>query len=238
MAYERNRVIERAGAGAGVDIDQGLRAYMLKIYNYMGVALALTGAVAMAVSSSPSLMQTIYGSGLQWVVMLAPLAFVLVLSFGINKMSARTAQLVFWAYAGTMGLSLSWIFMIYTGESIARVFFISAGVFGAMSLYGYTTKKDLSGIGSFLIMGVFGLVIAMVVNMFLQSSALQFAVSVIGVLIFVGLTAYDTQKLKLMYQANDGRETAEKKAIFGALTLYLDFINMFMFMLHLFGNRN
>ena len=237
MAYERERVIERVGARDEVGIDQGLRAYMLKIYNYMALALGLTGAVAFATANSETMTQAIYGSGLQWIVMLAPLAFILVLSFGINRLSVGATQAIFWAFAAAMGLSLSSIFLVYTSESIARVFFITAAAFGGLSLYGYTTKKDLSGIGSFLIMGVIGLIIAMVVNWFLQSSALQFAISVIGVLVFAGLTAYDTQKLKLMYQEADGRQVAEKKAIHGALTLYLDFINMFVFLLHLFGNR-
>ena len=238
MAFERDQTIVRRGAATEAAVDEGLRAYFLKIYNYMGLALGLTGAVALAVASSPTLIQTIYGSGLQWVVMLAPLAFILVLRFGINRMRAATAQLVFWAFAAAMGLSLSWIFLAYTGSSIARTFFVTASLFGAMSLYGYTTKRSIQGWGSFLFMGVIGLIIAMVVNMFLASTALDFAISMIGVLIFTALTAYDTQKLKLMYVASDTGEVAQKKAIFGALTLYLDFINLFLFMLRFFGNRN
>ncbi|MDP6351480.1 MAG: Bax inhibitor-1/YccA family protein [Alphaproteobacteria bacterium] len=237
MANERPHVIGRARAGTGVEIDEGLRAYMLKIYNYMGLALGVTGAVAFAVASSPAMMQAIHGTALAWVVMLAPLAFILVLSFGINKLKVGTAQLLFWLFAGAMGLSLSWIFAVYTGTSIARVFFITAGVFGAMSLYGYTTKRSLSGLGSFLFMGLIGLIIASVVNMFLASSAMQFIISVIGVLIFTGLTAYDTQKLKHMYYEADGAAVAEKKAIFGALTLYLDFVLLFQYLLMLLGNR-
>lgn len=237
MAFERDQVIIRRARAADIPVDEGLRAYMLKIYNYMGLALGVTGAVALFVSSSETMIQAIYGTPLQWVVMLAPLAFILVLSFGINRLSTGAAQLVFWAFAAVMGMSISWIFLAYTGTSIARTFFISASVFGAMSLYGYTTKRSLAGWGSFLFMGVIGLIIAMVVNMFMASTAMQFAISVIGVLIFTALTAYDTQKLKLMYVEGDGTATTEKKAIMGALTLYLDFINLFLFMLHLFGRR-
>ena len=238
MASERDQVIIRRARAADIPVDEGLRAYMLKIYNYMGLALGVTGAVALFVASSETMIQTIYGTPLQWVVMLAPLAFVMVLSFGINRLSTGAAQVLFWAFAAVMGMSISWIFLAYTGTSIARTFFISASVFGAMSLYGYTTKRSLAGWGSFLFMGVIGLIIAMVVNMFMASTAMQFAISVIGVLIFTALTAYDTQKLKLMYVQGDGTATAEKKAIMGALTLYLDFINLFMFMLRLFGNRH
>ena len=237
MASERDQVIIRRARAADIPVDEGLRAYMLKIYNYMGLALGVTGAVALFVASSETMIQTIYGTPLQWVVMLAPLAFVMVLSFGINRLSTGAAQVLFWAFAAVMGMSISWIFLAYTGTSIARTFFISASVFGAMSLYGYTTKRSLAGWGSFLFMGVIGLIIAMVVNMFMASTAMQFAISVIGVLIFTALTAYDTQKLKLMYVQGDGTATAEKKAIMGALTLYLDFINLFMFLLMLFGNR-
>lgn len=237
MAFERDQVIIRRNRAADIPVDEGLRAYMLKIYNYMGLALGVTGAVALFVASSETMIQTIYGTPLQWVVMLAPFAFIMVLSFGINRLSTGAAQLVFWAFAAVMGMSISWIFLAYTGTSVARTFFISASVFGAMSLYGYTTKRSLAGWGSFLFMGVIGLIIAMVVNMFMASTAMQFAISVIGVLIFTALTAYDTQKLKLMYVQGDGTATTEKKAIMGALTLYLDFINLFMFLLMLFGNR-
>ena len=227
----------RAGVEAR-EIDQGLRAYMLRVYNYMASALALSGIVAIFAASSETVMAAIFGSPLQWVVMLAPIGLVLFLSARINKMSASAAQTTFWVFAALMGLSLSSIFMIYTPVSITRVFFITAGTFGGMSLYGYTTKRDLTGIGSFLMMGLFGILIAMVVNIFLQSSALQFAISVIGVLVFVGLTAYDTQKIRRMYLESDGSETMSKKAIMGALTLYLDFINLFIMLLHLFGNRD
>ncbi len=226
----------RAGVEA-TEIDQGLRTYMLHVYNYMGSALALSGIVAIFAASSETLMAAIFGSPLQWVVMLAPLGLVFFLSARINKMSASAAQTTFWVFAGLMGLSLSVVFLIYTPVSITRVFFITAGTFGAMSLYGYTTKRDLTGVGSFMMMGLIGVIIASVVNMFLQSSALQFGISVIGVLVFVGLTAYDTQKIRQMYLETDGSETMSKKAIMGALTLYLDFINLFMMLLHLFGNR-
>ena len=218
-------------------IDAGLRKYMLQVYNYMASGVLLTGIVAGAVASSPAAIEMIFGSGLSLVVMLATFAFILALSFGINKMSAGTAQAVFWAFAAVMGLSLSSIFLAYTGESVARVFFITAGAFAGLSLYGYTTKKDLSGFGSFLIMGLIGIVIASLVNIFLQSSAMQWMISVVGVLVFAGLTAYDTQRIKLMYSELDDSEVYGKKAIMGALSLYLDFINMFLMLLHLFGNR-
>ncbi len=218
-------------------IDQGLRKYMLGVYNYMTAGVAITGLMAYVISTQPALMQTLFGTGLSWVVMLAPLAFILVLSFGINKMSASTAQLTFWAFAAVMGVSLSTIFVAYTGTSIARVFFITSGAFAALSIYGYSTKRDLTGFGSFLIMGLFGIILASIVNLFLESSALQFMVSVLGVLIFAGLTAYDTQRIKSMYYEGDGHETMTKKSVMGALSLYLDFINMFLMLLHLFGNR-
>jgi FtsH-binding integral membrane protein len=226
----------RAEAEAA-QIDVGLRQHMLQVYNYMASGVALTGIVAYAASHTPALMQAIFGTPLQWVVMLAPLAFVMVLSFGINRLSLFTSQLLFWLFAGVMGLSLSSIFLIYTGESIARVFFITAASFSALSLYGYTTKRDLGPMRSFLVMGLIGIIIASVVNMFMQSSAMQFVISVIGVLVFAGLTAYDTQRIKLMYMESDSHETTGKKAIMGALTLYLDFINLMIMLLHLFGNR-
>ncbi|MBU1176086.1 MAG: Bax inhibitor-1/YccA family protein [Alphaproteobacteria bacterium] len=238
--YERETLRARTGSAAA--IDEGLRSYMLRIYNYMGAGLVITGAVAWFTSqwamSSEANAELLYASPLAWVIMLSPLAFVLVLSFGINKLSAGTAQLLFWAFAAVMGLSLSSIFLVYTGASIAKVFFISAATFGAMSVYGYTTKRDLTGIGNFLIMGLIGLIIAWLVNMFLQSSGLDFAISAIGVLIFVGLTAYDTQKIKESYSAGFGSEVLAKGAIMGALSLYLDFINLFLMLLRLFGNRN
>ncbi len=230
------RVMTRAEAEAA-EIDVGLRSYMLRVYNYMASGLALTGIVAYVVANTPALMQAIYGTPLMWLVMLSPLAFVLFLGFRIHRIRASTAQLVFWLFSGVMGLSLASIFIVYTQTSIARVFFITAGTFAAMSLYGYTTKKDLSGWGSFLFMGLIGIIIAMVVNIFLASPALYFAISVIGVLVFTGLTAYDPQRIKEMYLASDTAEISSKKAIMGALRLYLDFINLFIMLLALLGQR-
>jgi FtsH-binding integral membrane protein len=220
-----------------VGIDVGLRAYMLQVYNYMASGLALTGIVAYMTASSDVMVNAIFGSPLKWVVMLAPLGLVFFLSARLEHMKASTAQVVFWVFSVLMGLSMASIFLAYTGTSIARVFFITAGTFAAMSLYGYTTKKDLSGWGSFLIMGLIGIIIASIVNIFMQSSAMAFVISVIGVLVFVGLTAYDTQKIKAMYRASDDSETYTKKAINGAMNLYLDFINLFIMLLHLFGDR-
>ncbi|URK86801.1 Bax inhibitor-1/YccA family protein [Rhizobium sp. RCAM05350] len=233
-----------AGAQAGAVIDEGLRTYMLKVYNLMALGLAITGIAAYAAfqfafadGQLTAFGQAIYVSPLKWVVMLAPLALVFYMSFRINSMSVSAAQTTFWVYAGLMGLSLSSIFLIYTGQSITQTFFVTAASFGALSLYGYTTKRSLSGMGSFLMMGLFGLIIASIVNIFLASSALDFAISAIGVLIFAGLTAYDTQKIKEMYFEADGADVAGRKAIMGALTLYLDFINLFLFMLRFLGNR-
>ncbi len=224
-------------AARAAEIDVGLRQYMLQVYNYMASGLALTGIVAYAVSTSETAMQVIFGTGLFWIAVLAPLGLVFFLSARINHIQASTAQALFWVYAALMGLSLASIFIMYTGTSIARVFFITAGTFAGMSLYGYTTKRDLTKWGSFLFMGLIGIIIASVVNMFLASSALYFVISVIGVLVFVGLTAYDTQAIKSIYSAADDSETHGKKAIMGALKLYLDFINLFMMLLHLFGGR-
>ncbi|WP_075291697.1 Bax inhibitor-1/YccA family protein [Pararhizobium arenae] len=233
-----------AGAQAGAVIDEGLRSYMLRVHNLMALGLAITGIAAYAAftfafadGQLTAFGQAIYVSPLKWVVMLAPLALVFFLSFRINSMSVSAAQTTFWVYAGLMGLSLSSIFMIYTGQSIVQTFFVTAASFGALSLFGYTTKRDLSGMGSFLIMGLFGLIIASIVNIFLASSALDFAISAIGVLIFAGLTAFDTQKIKEMYFEADGADVAGRKAIMGALTLYLDFINLFLFLLRFLGNR-
>ena len=225
-----------ARAQVGVErIDEGLRSYLLQVYNYMGLGLAITGVVAFLVASTPALYQPIFGTPLKWVVMLAPLGFVFFLGAKIQTMSVSAAQLTFWAFAAVMGLSMASIFLVFTGESIARVFFITAAMFGAMSLYGYTTKRDLSGWGSFLFMGLIGIIIAMVVNIFLASPALHFAISVIGVLVFTGLTAYDTQRIKEMYYELDGADVVTRKAIMGALSLYLNFINMFVMLLQLFG---
>ena len=217
------------------EIDVGLRRHMLQVYNYMASGVLLTGIVALLVASSPAAMQAIFGTPLKWVVMLSPLAFVLVLSFGIHRLSATATQALFWLFAAVMGLSMATIFVVFTGESVARVFFITAGTFAAMSLYGYTTKADLSKFGSFLLMGLIGIVLAGLVNIFLQSSALQFAISAIGVLVFVGLTAYDTQRIKEMYLESLGDEVLSKQAVMGALSLYLDFINLFTMLLQLIG---
>ena len=227
----------RPAVGAAVDIDVGLRDYMLRIYNYMASGLALTGIVAYAFAQYLYTHPALAHSPVMFVLMLAPLGLVMWLSYGINRMQASTAQAIFWVYAGVMGLSLASVFLVFTGESIARVFFITAGTFASMSLYGYTTQRDLSQWGSFLFMGLIGIIIASLVNIFLASSALTFAISVIGVLVFVGLTAYDTQQIKEMYFENDDAQTAGKKAVMGALRLYLDFINLFMMLLQLFGTR-
>ena len=229
------RYMTRAQAEAA-QIDVGLRQYMLQVYNYMASGLALTGIVAY-LGASTGFYASIAQTPLIWVVMLAPLGAVFFLSFRIQQMSFFTAQAAFWVFSVLMGLSLSYIFLRYTGASIARVFFISAGTFAAMSLYGYTTKADLSRFGSFLMMGLIGVILASIVNIFLGSTALQFAISVIGVLVFVGLTAYDTQRIKEVYLETDDRETMGKKALMGALTLYLDVINLFVLMLQLFGGR-
>jgi FtsH-binding integral membrane protein len=231
----QDRFVTRTSAQEAIDV--GLRAHMLRVYNYMASGLALTGIVAYIVANTPAISSVIFGTPLMWVAMLAPLAFVLVLSFGIEKMSFGTAQLVYWVYAAVMGLSLASIFIVFTGASVARVFFITAGTFAAMSIYGYTTKSDLSRFGSFLMMGLIGLILASVVNIFVASSALQFAISVIGVLVFVGLTAYDTQKIKEIYLESDSSEIAGKKALMGALSLYLDFINLFVMLMQLVGVR-
>jgi FtsH-binding integral membrane protein len=228
--------VPRAGGEVAGRYDEGLRKYMLSIYNYMASAVLLTGIVAL-VSANTGITLALAGSPLIWVVMLAPLGFVMAMSFGLNRMSQSTLNLLFWAYAVVMGLSLSTIFLVYTGESIATTFFATAGAFAGLSLYGYTTKKNLSGLGSFLVMGVIGLIIASLVNLFLQSSAFAFVISGLGVLIFAGLTAYDTQRLKMQYDQLRGTEFMGKAVIMGALSLYLDFINMFMFLLQFLGNR-
>lgn len=218
--------------------DPALQAYMAKVYNFMAIALTISGAVAFLVASSPALMQLFFGTPLAWVVMLAPLGFVIFFSARLNKISAAKAKTYLWTYSVLMGLSLSTILIIYTGTSVARIFFITASVFGATSLYGYTTKKDLTSMGSFLMMGLIGLIIASVVNIFLKSSAMQFALSVLGTFIFIGLTAYDTQRIKrTYYQFSGNAEMLGKAAVMGALNLYLDFINLFIMLLQLFGDR-
>ncbi|MDP8995892.1 MAG: Bax inhibitor-1/YccA family protein [Pseudomonadota bacterium] len=234
----------QAGARS-VGIDQGLRAYMQKVYSYMAGGLALTGAAAvatfnMAVTSDGTLTafgNTIFHGPMMWVLILASLGIVMFLSFGIQRMNVATAQLSFWAYAAIMGMSFSSLGLVYTHGSIARVFFITAATFASTSLYGYTTKRDMTGFGSFLFMGLIGIIIASVVNIFLQSTAMNFALSVIGVLLFTGLTAWDTQQIKTMYYSTSGEAALGKSAIIGALRLYLDFINLFMSLLRLFGDR-
>ena len=221
--------------------DAGLRSYMLSVYNYMASGVLLTGVVALLFANSPY-MALLFGptgrpSGLGWVVMLAPLGLVMWLSFGINRISETTAKAIFWAYAVLMGLSLSTVLLVYTGASVAQTFFASAAAFGGLSLYGYTTKRDLSGLGSFLIMGVVGIMVAMLINMFLRSTGLELVISILGVLLFAGLTAYDTQQIKSMYFAVRGTAFAGKSVVMGALKLYLDFINMFMFLLRFMGDR-
>ena len=238
-----NRFMSSSQAQA-TQIDLGLRSYMLGVYNHMTTALALTGLLALGLNflsvsngQLTSIGHLFFVSPLKWVVILAPLGMVFYISAKLQSISAERARNLFYIYSGLMGLSLSSLLLMYTGESVVRVFFITAASFAALSIYGYTTKKSLSGLGSFLIMGVFGLIIAQIVNIFIGSSGLDMMISVIGVLIFAGLTAYDTQKIKNMYLAGDDSQTAGKKSIIGALTLYLDFILMFQFLLSLLGNR-
>ncbi len=233
--------IRGTGTGVrGLQIDEGLRAHMNKVYGLMSAAMVVTGIVAYAVGSNPALLQAIFGSPLRWVVMFAPLVVVFAFSATLHRLSLSTAQMVFFVYAALMGLSISFIFAAYTGISIAQTFLVTAIAFAGLSLYGYTTKRDLSAFGSFLMMGLIGLIVASLVNLFLASSAVAFAISVIGVLLFAGLTAYDTQNIKAMYlqMANSGdQEWLGKSAIMGALQLYLDFLNMFMFLLQFMGNQ-
>ena len=237
MAFGSDRKYMTPAQAEAAQIDVGLRQHMLRVYNYMTGALALTGLVAFLVASSPAAVQLLFGTPLKWVVMLAPIALVFFFSFKIESLKASTAQTIFWVYAGIMGASLATVFLVFTGASVARTFFVTAAAFAGLSLYGYTTKRDLSAFGTFLVMGLIGLIIASIVNIFLASSMLQFVISAAGVLIFAGLTAWDTQKIKEMYWEADGAEVASKKAIMGALTLYLDFINLFMFLLQFLGVR-
>jgi uncharacterized protein len=245
---DRNYAASRAGYRTDqVAIDAGLRAYMIRVYNYMAAGVALTGVVAWltfsasVVETSAGLQLTSFGhtifGPLMWVFVLAPLALVFILSAGINRLQAGTALMLFFVYAGLLGLSLASIFLVYTGESITRVFFISAASFGALSLYGYTTQRDLTGVGSFMFMGLIGLIIASLVNIFLHSSGLAWAISIIGVVVFAGLTAYDTQSIKEMYDPMDDGTVGGRKAVMGALRLYLDFINLFLMLLRLMGDR-
>lgn len=226
-----------AGVQAGAVYDEGLRRHMLRVYNYMGLGLVVTGLVAFAVASTPALYVPIFSSPLKWVVMLAPLAFVMIFSFKMQTMSAAGAQAMFWAFCAVMGLSLASVFLVFTGTSIARTFFIAATMFGATSLYGYTTRRDLTQFSSFLIMGLIGVVIASLVNQFLGSTALQFAISVIGIAVFIGLTAWDTQTIKEQYAENFDAESQQKLAVFGAFSLYLNFINIFQLLLNFTGER-
>ncbi len=242
----------QASAATTAVFDAGLRAYMLRVYNWMASGLLVTGAVAYAIANT-SLINAFYplvptpfgfqhhATGLAMIAMFAPLAFVLVLSLGVNKLSTSAAQSLFWVFCGAMGASLVSIFLVYTSESIVRVFFITSATFAATSLYGYTTKADLSRMGSFMMMGLFGIIIASLVNMFFQSSALQFALSIVGVIVFTGLTAYDTQRIKSSYMQSayaEGTDGAGKRSVYDALSLYLNFINLFMMLLQLLGNRN
>jgi FtsH-binding integral membrane protein len=237
----------RSQAAAAGAYDVGLRAYMLRVYNYMLIGLVLTGATAWVTATVPEVRDLFFQvnestgrlglSVLGWVALLAPLGLVFFLSWRINSMSLPMARGTFFTYAGVVGISLAPVLLLYTGASVAEVFFITAGMFGAMSLWGYTTSRDLTGMGSFLIMGLFGIIIASLVNMFLQSAMIQWVVSIIGVVIFTGLTAYDTQAIKEMYVANDDGTVSGRKAIFGALRLYLDFINLFLMLLRLMGSR-
>ena len=250
MEFNKQNIQSKVTVAETPVIDEGLRAYMLKVYNYMASGIFLTGIISLllfklsvviapdgTITGLTGVGNALYNSSLMWIVMLAPLGVVLYMSFGIRKMSAAKAQGTFWIFAALMGASLSSIFLVYTGASITRVFFITAGTFGAMSIYGYTTKKDLTKMGSFLMMGLIGIIIASVVNIFLKSTMMYFVISILGVLIFVGLTAYDTQKIKNMYLVSDSGEIMGKKAVMGALTLYLDFINLFIMLLRLFGQR-
>ncbi len=240
--YQHHDAVRAGPATRAQEIDQGLRSYMMKVYNYMMGGVALSGLVAYGVfylaSTNPAFQNLMYNTPFKWVVMFAPLIMIFAISGMINRMSYGATQLAFWAFAALMGASLSWIFLAYGGTSITRIFFITAAAFGGLSVYGYVTKKDLSGWGTFLLMGLIGIILASIVNIFIGSGALQFAISVIGVLVFAGLTAYDTQRIKEMYFAGDGAAVLGKKAIMGALSLYLDFINLFMMLLSLFGSSD
>jgi FtsH-binding integral membrane protein len=247
--FDRNYAAARTGYRTDqVAIDAGLRAYMIRVYNYMAAGVALTGLVAWltfsaaVVQTGAGLQLTAFGQAvfqgpLMWVLVLAPLGLVFAISFGINRMQPATALMLFFVYAGLLGLSLASIFLVYTGTSITRVFFISAATFGALSLWGYTTKRDLSAVGSFMFMGLIGIIIASLVNIFLRSSGLDWAISVIGVVVFAGLTGWDTQRIKEMYDPMDDGTIGGRKAVMGALSLYLDFINLFLMLLRLMGDR-
>jgi FtsH-binding integral membrane protein len=236
MFETQNRVATRTDIDAAT-LDQGLRAHMLRVYNYMASAVALSGIVAALIASSPAMTQLIFGTPLKWAFMLAPLAFVLVLSWKFDALSKTAVQALFWAYAACIGVSFAAILLVFTGASVARAFFISAAMFAGMSLYGYTTKADLTKFSTFLIMGVFGILIASIVNIFLGSSALQFAISVIGVLVFCGLTAWDTQRIKDTYAEYAGTEVEDKLTVMNALGLYINFVMIFQFLVQLTGQK-
>jgi FtsH-binding integral membrane protein len=238
MSYDFNSGYRTAPRAVGAAFDQGLRSHMMQVYNHMTLGLVVTGIIAYFVGHDIALMRTIYGSPLRWLVMLAPLAFVMVMSFGVQRLSLPALTAVFYTYSAAMGLSLSFIFMVYANAVIAQVFFVSAATFLAMSLYGYTTKSDLTRWGSFLLMALFGIIIASLVQFFVHSAALNFAISVIGVLVFTGLTAYDTQRIKENYSESWGMVANGKLALMGALSLYLDFINLFLMMLRLVGGNS
>ncbi|TNE35289.1 MAG: Bax inhibitor-1/YccA family protein [Alphaproteobacteria bacterium] len=224
----------RAGAQDRAVLDEGLRSYMLKVYNYMASGLALSGIAAAITAMNPAFYQAVFGTPLQWVVMLAPIGLLL----GMSRASASTTKVLYWIMVATFGVSIAYIFKVYTAQSVVEVFFITAATFGASSLYGYVTKRDLTGFGSFLFMGLIGIIIASVVNIFLHSAMMNFVVSILGVLIFTGLTAFDTQRLKSQYYHGYSQEVLEKGAIMGAVSLYLNFLNMFLLLLNLMGNRN
>ena len=236
ISHDRTQAQWAAGTAAGT-FDQALRRHMLRVYNVMMLGLALTGGIAALVAATPALYGPIFGTPLKWVVMLAPLAFVAVLSWRFEQLSATGLQALFWAFCGVMGLSMASVFLVFTGTSIARVFFIAAAMFAGTSLYGYTTRTDLSKLGSFLMMGLIGIVVAGLVNLFLGSNMIQFVVSVLGVVIFTGLAAYDTQRIREDFSESYGRETLSKLAVMGALSLYLSFLNLFQMLLQLLGQR-
>lgn len=232
------RSVKSASASKAHEYDEGLRSYMMQVYSYMTFALILTGLIAFGVANSKVVLSAVFGTPLHFLVMFAPIGVVLYLSLRINTLSFKQAQSWFWFYSALMGVSLASIFIVYTGLSVARVFFVTAGTFGAMSIYGYTTKRDLTAFGSFLIMGMIGIFFASIVNIFIQSSAMYFIVSVLGVIIFTGLTAYDTQRIKAVYYSVSGdKEALGKAAILGALNLYIDFINLMIMLLNLMGER-
>jgi FtsH-binding integral membrane protein len=236
MSKDFNDPVVRASAQS-ISMDVGLRSYMISVYNYMAMGLGFTGLIAYLVAGQPTLMQAIFGGPQAYVVMFAPIILVMLVGAKLQKYNFATIQTLFWVFAGLMGLSLSSIFMVYELGSIAKTFFITASMFGTMSIYGYVTQRDLTSMGSFLHMGVIGLIIASIVNMFMQSGAMQYAISIITVLVFTGLTAYDTQTIKSLYHPNVSKDNLGKIAIYGAIQLYIDFINIFLAILQLFGNR-